>query len=86
MADTDETGFSDASYALVSVLYHTLQGIEVAEAYVEDAEDADDEELAAFLREVMAEDRRRAARAKALLLRRLREGDDGAGGIDSDGT
>jgi hypothetical protein len=84
MADIVDTGFSDASYALVSVLYHTLQGIEVAEAYIEDAEDAEDEELAAFLREVMAEDRRRAAKAKALLLRRLSEGEVGADGTDGD--
>lgn len=73
MADDDQeiTGVSDATYALVSVLYHTLQGIDVAEAYVEDAEDAEDDELAAFLREIMAEDRRRATKAKTLLAARL---------------
>lgn len=83
MADDDQdiTGVSDTSYALVSVLYHTLQGIDVAEAYVEDAEDAGDEELVAFLRSMMSEDRQRAAAVKRLLHSRLMkelDGDDNA--------
>ena len=69
--DSDITGISDVGYSLVSVLYHTLQGIDVAEAYLEDAEDADDEELAAFLREMMAADRVRADKARKLMLTRL---------------
>jgi len=69
--DSDITGISDVGYALVSVLYHTLQGIDVAEAYLEDAEDADDTELAEFLREIMAADRLRADKAKKLMLTRL---------------
>ena len=71
--DSDITGMSDVTYTLVSVLYHTLQGIDVAEAYVEDAEDAGDEEVAGFLREMMEEDRKRADRARKLLVKRLGE-------------
>ena len=65
------TGTRDEHYNLVSVLYHTLEEGDVLEQYVRDAEQADDSELADFFREVQQEDRRRAQRAKALLLKRL---------------
>lgn len=75
MADEEEGAVSevvpDPHYNLVSVLYHTLQAAETGELYVEDAEEAGDDELASFFRNVVEEDKQRAARAKELLASRL---------------
>jgi rubrerythrin len=65
------TGVRDEHYALVSILYHALQGAETYQMYITDAEQAGDQELVQFFREVQEEERRRAARAKELLGRRL---------------
>ena len=65
------TGTPDELYDLVSVLYHALQGGEMNQRYIDDARRAGDEELAAFLEQVQAEDRDRAERAKQLLAGRL---------------
>lgn len=72
MADAPRlTGTRDTHYNVISVLYHTLQGAETLAQYIEDAEQAGDQELARFFREVQAEDRKRADWAKALLQQRL---------------
>jgi rubrerythrin len=65
------TGVRDEHYNLVSILYHALQGAETYNMYIRDAEAAGDQELAQFFRQVQAEERQRAARAKELLGRRL---------------
>jgi len=65
------TGVKDEHYNLVSILYHALQGAETYDTYISDAEGAGDQELAQFFREVQEEERRRAARAKELLGRKL---------------
>jgi len=72
MNNGDEmTGTPDEHYNLVSVLYHALEGAETYELYVEDAEDAGDEELAQFFREVQESNVQLAERAKQLLKERL---------------
>jgi hypothetical protein len=72
MATSEQkTGTKDEQYNLVSVLYHTLQGAETCQQYIHDAQQAGDQELVQFVREVQAEDRRRAERAKELLRQRL---------------
>ena len=48
------TGTKDTTYALVSVLYHALQGAETAVTYLQDADAAGDQELGQFLREAQA--------------------------------
>ena len=65
------TGVRDEHYNLVSILYHALQGAETYDTYIGDAESAGDQELAQFFRQVQEEERRRAARAKELLGRKL---------------
>jgi rubrerythrin len=65
------TGVRDEHYDVVSILYHALQGAETYQTYITDAERAGDQELVQFFREVQEEERRRAARAKELLGRRL---------------
>ena len=46
------TGTKDATYNLVSVLYHALQGAETSRHYIQDAEQAGDQELVQFFRAV----------------------------------
>lgn len=70
--DERATGTHDATYDIVSVLYHSLQGAEVYEEYAGDAEEAGDEELARFFRDIQEEEKRRSERAKKLLATRLK--------------
>jgi hypothetical protein len=69
------TGTKDTTYALVSVLYHALQGAETLVHYLQDAEAASDQELVQFLREAQAWQRHLASQAQAVLQQRLRHGD-----------
>ena len=66
-----ETGTKDNHYNLTSVLYHALQGGEVYDQYISDAEGDGDDELAQFFRDVQTEEKDRADRAKQLLGSRL---------------
>jgi DNA-directed RNA polymerase subunit M/transcription elongation factor TFIIS len=66
------TGIRDQHYDVVSVLYHALNEADVLQQYIDDAEEAGDEELAAFFRDVQKVDRERAERAKQLLRERTR--------------
>jgi hypothetical protein len=69
--DKAKTGTRDETYNLLSVVYHALQGAETIEQYIQDAEEAGDQELARFFRDILEEDRDRADRAKVLLRDRL---------------
>ena len=66
-----ETGTSDQTYDVISVIYHALNGAETYEQYIRDAEGADDAELVEFFR--TAHDRfcQTADQGKALLTDRL---------------
>jgi hypothetical protein len=68
----------DKVYAVVSVLYHALQGAETYQQYILDAKKAGDDELVQFFEECRTEEEERATRAKSLLLERLEdeEGED----------
>jgi hypothetical protein len=78
-----ETGERDENYALVSVLYHALQGAETYGKYIADAERARDDELVEFLTECRDEERERAQRARTMLGARI-GGVGLAGGFESD--
>jgi hypothetical protein len=67
----ETTGTRNITYDVVSILYHALQGAETYDRYCADAIDSSDYELAKFFREVQEEERRRADRAKEMLLRIL---------------
>ena len=45
-----ETGTTDQTYDVISVIYHALNGAETYEQYIRDAEAGDDAELAGFFR------------------------------------
>ena len=68
----NNTGTKDATYTLVSVLYHSLQGADLYEQYANDA--GSDQDLASFVRESQQQEKQRADRAKQLLASRLQQG------------
>jgi hypothetical protein len=69
------TGTKDATYNLVSVLYHALQGAETSRHYIQDAEQAGDQELVQFFRAVQAWQQHLAAQAKEVFTQRLSQSD-----------
>jgi hypothetical protein len=66
------TGTRDEHYNVISVLYHALQGADTCATYLQDAEQAGDQELAQFFQEVQGTYRQLGDRSKALLRQRLR--------------
>ena len=64
---TGETGFTDIEFDLISLQYHSLKAGHDYGQYVRDAENAGRDDLAAFFREVMAQDSERARRCHELL-------------------
>jgi rubrerythrin len=70
-ASTGNTGTTDVTYNLVSILYYALQGAETYDQYISDAEQRNDKDLAQFFRDTKEENQRRADRAKQLLAQRL---------------
>jgi rubrerythrin len=70
-ASTGNTGTTDVTYNLVSILYYALQGAETYDQYISDAEQKNDKDLAQFFRDTKEENQRRADRAKQLLAQRL---------------
>jgi rubrerythrin len=64
---TGETGFDDVSFDLISVQYHSLKAGHDYGQYVRDAENAGQEEIAAFFREVMEQDSARARQCHTFL-------------------
>jgi uncharacterized protein (UPF0276 family) len=63
-----DTGTKDATYDLISVAFHALQGVENCTTYEQDAESDD---LRSFFREAQQRQRELADRAKSLLSERL---------------
>lgn len=62
---------NDRNYDMISVLYHLMQGSETLDQYCEDAEKANDSEVAAFFREVQENNNQMAQKAQRLLKSRL---------------
>ncbi len=72
MSQAEEaTQTPDPIYNLVSVLYHALEGGQVYDQYIRDAEREGDDELAEFFRDVQREDQQRSQRAQGLLQRKI---------------
>ncbi|MGF1428269.1 acyl carrier protein [Kitasatospora sp. LaBMicrA B282] len=66
---TRNTGFEDLVYDLISVQYHGLKTGHDLRRFVEDAEAAGEEEIAAFFRAMMRQDGIRARRCQDFLNR-----------------
>jgi hypothetical protein len=62
-----QTGTRDEHYNLISALYHMLKGASTAEQYIQDAQEAGDQELVQFFKDWQDEQRDLAERAKNLL-------------------
>jgi rubrerythrin len=71
---TGETGFDDVVFDLISVQYHSLKAGHDYGQYVRDAENAGNDEIAGFFREVMQEDSARAAKCHAFLAELTKSG------------
>jgi rubrerythrin len=66
---TGETGFDDVTFDLISVQYHSLKAGHDYGQYVRDAENANQQDIAEFFRQVMAEDSERAKKCHEFLRR-----------------
>ena len=64
---TGETGFDDVTFDLISVQYHSLKAGHDYGQYVRDAENANQQEIADFFRQVMEEDSNRAKKCHEFL-------------------
>ena len=62
------TGTRDQTYDVISVLYHSLQGAETIQTYLEDAREG---EIRSFFEEALNQQRQLADRAKQLLASQL---------------
>lgn len=71
MTDQQITGARDEHYNLVSIAYHALHGAWNYDQYIEDAQKADDPELADFFRDVKRQQAEIGNRAKELLAKRI---------------
>jgi hypothetical protein len=71
MADKEQTGASDATYDLVSALYHATKAANFAMTAQQDAQEQGDAEVAAFYEHLQAVQKDLAERARALLAERL---------------
>jgi hypothetical protein len=67
MQETQQTSTSNTHYDLVSVLYHALKAEQSCATYVQDAQEAGNQDLVQFFGEVKQNATRQADRAKELL-------------------
>ncbi len=61
------TNVSNHQHDLVSVLYHALEGAQTYSKYIQDAQQAGNQELAQFFQQIQQEDNARAQKAMQLL-------------------
>jgi rubrerythrin len=66
---TGETGFDDVTFDLISLQYHSLKAGHDYGQYVRDAENAGQDDIATFFREVMDQDAQRAHKCHDFLAR-----------------
>jgi hypothetical protein len=78
--EEQQTGTRDEHYNLISALYHLLKGASTCEEYIQDAQEAGDQELVQFFKDWQDEQRNLSERAKNLLGTRMLSGKAGIGG------
>lgn len=69
MQEQQYTTTSNVVYDLSSVLYHELQAAQSCSAYIQDAQQANQQELASFLHDVQQDANKHAEQARKLLAR-----------------
>jgi hypothetical protein len=67
MQERQFTLMSNTYYNLVSVLYHALESAQTVSSYIRDAEQANNQQLAQFLRQVHQDANKQAEQARQLL-------------------
>jgi hypothetical protein len=65
------TGTSDVTYDLISTIYHALESAQTCATYLQDAQQANDQETVQFFQEMQQRCNQRAEQAKSLLAPRL---------------
>jgi hypothetical protein len=70
----DQQSTTDATYNLISVIYHALQSVDTFHTYLRDAEETGDTELTGLLSGAIQQQRDLATQAKELLAQRLSQG------------
>ena len=65
------TGMPDHLYDLVSVVYHGMKSGTTTQSYIQDAQQAGDNDLLVFFQQVQQDDRMRVQRAQQLLAQKL---------------
>jgi bacterioferritin (cytochrome b1) len=74
-----DTPVSDLEYDVLSALQSKLESLEVYEAYLDDCEDADDDECRRLFEEIRDDDHRHAERLRQALARLMTAGGNGRG-------
>ena len=74
MSGQSSTGTPNVTYDLVSIMYHTLQGAETYQKFIQDAESVGNQDVASFIREIQQQDEQRAQRAQQLLQQVMQQG------------
>jgi hypothetical protein len=69
MQQSQQTSVSNTYYNLVSVLYHALKEAQTATAYMQDAQQSGDQQLAQFFQSVQQTANQKAQQAQQLLAR-----------------
>jgi hypothetical protein len=77
--EEQQTGTRDEHYNLISALYHLLEGAATVGQYIQDAQEAGDQELVQFFKDWQEEQRNFAERAKNLLGSRMVHAGAGVG-------
>ena len=67
MQERQQTTTSDVYYDLVSVLYHALQSAQTSAAYIQDAEQAGQQQVVMFFRQLQQDANSQAEQARRLL-------------------
>ena len=69
MQQSQQTSVSNTYYNLVSVLYHALETAQTTAAYIRDAQQSGDQQLAQFFQSVQQTANQQAQQAQQLLAR-----------------
>lgn len=69
MQEPQQTTTSNINYDLASILYHELQAAQVCSCYIKDAEQAGQQEVVQFLRQIHEGANKSAEQARMLLVK-----------------
>ena len=68
-----DTGISDVTYDVMNLLTNKLEAISAIEVYLEDADDANDQEMTQLLNQLRQQDTQTVQQLKGMLVKRLQQ-------------